>query len=241
MESDTRRAVLLGYARGQARMIELRFRIFKDPVAATTHFLGFLAAMVGVVYLIALSAGDAPKALGNAAFGVGLLAVFLTSSCYHFFDCGPRINHWLRRFDHAAIFLLIGGTYVPVVIHTMSGTWRDVTLAVIGAIGLAGVLFKLVWFNKAPPWVSLALYMGYGWLALIPAPQIFPQLSTESLAWLWCGGLAYTLGAVVYGLRRPDPWRHFGHHEIWHCFVLAGAGAHYVVAFQLLDAPYAPF
>lgn len=222
--------------------IEVRFGIFKDPVSASTHFAGFLAAAVGVGVLLVHSAGDGPKTLGMLAFGVGLLAVLASSSAYHFFDGGERVNHWLRRLDHAAIYLLIGGTYTPIVIHTMQGTGRDVTLALIGAIGLAGVLFKLVWFRKAPPWLSLALYLVYGWAALIPAPQIFPALPDEALAWLVVGGVVYTMGAIVYGLRRPDPWPDvFGHHEIWHCFVLVGAAAHYFVAFSLLDVPYPPF
>lgn len=220
--------------------IEIRFRIFKDPASAWTHFLGFLAAGVAAAVLVWLASSDGPKAVAMAIYGGTLVTLFLASSLYHFFDLGEHGNRWLRRLDHAAIFLLIAGTYVPPLLHLLDGAWRVTFLALVGAIAAAGVVVKLLWID-GPGWLGMSLYLGLGWVVLIPAPLILPQLSGGALAWLVGGGLAYTVGAMVYAREWPDPWPgRFGHHEIWHVFVLAGATAHYAFTWTLLDLPYPP-
>ncbi len=221
--------------------IAVRVRTFKDPASAWTHFLGFLAALVAVAILVQRAGLEGPKAAGMAIYGASLVGLFLASSLYHFFDIGERGNRWLRRIDHAAIFLLIGGTYVPVLLHLLDGTWRIALLATVVGLAVAGALVKLIWID-CPGWLGMILYLGLGWVVLVPAHRILPQLSAGALAWLVGGGVAYTLGAVVFSSRWPDPWPgRFGHHEVWHLFVLAGAGAHYVFTWSLLGRPYAPF
>ena len=221
--------------------IEVRFRIFKDPVSSWTHFLGFLVALVAATFLVWRVAHDGPKATGMAIYGGSLVMLFLASSLYHFLDLGPRGNRWLRRLDHAAIFLLIGGTYVPPLLHLLDGTWRIAVLSAVVGFAVAGAILKLIWID-CPGWLSLALYFGLSFAVVVPAHRILPQLSAGSLAWLVGGGLAYTLGAVVYARRWPDPWPgRFGHHELWHLFVLAGAGAHYAFTYTLVDRPFPPF
>lgn len=216
---------------------EVRFRIFKDPVSATTHFIGFLAALVAAALLVRLAAPDPPKLVAMAIYGGALVTLFGASSFYHFFDLGDGGNRWLRRLDHAAIFLLIAGTSVPPLLLLLDGAWRIGFLAAVAALALAGVVFKLAWID-CPDWLGVALYLGMGWLALVPAQWIVPQLSHGALAWLVAGGAAYTLGAAIYARGWPDPWPgRFGHHEIWHCFVLAGAAAHYAFTWTLLDLP----
>jgi len=216
---------------------ELRIGIFKDPISAWTHFAGFLAALVAAAVLVGFAAPQPLKLAGMAIYAASLLAVFGASSLYHFFDLGERGNRWLRRLDHAAIFLLIAGTAVPPMLLLLDGAFRVGFLAAVAALALAGVVLKLAWID-CPDWLGLALYLGMGWLALIPARWIVPQLSGAGLAWLVAGAGAYTLGAVIYARRWPDPWPgRFGHHEIWHCFVLAGAAAHYAFTWTLLAVP----
>lgn len=220
--------------------IELRLRIFKDPVSASTHFLGFLVAVLAAGALVLVAAPDGPKAAAMGIYGATLVALFGASSAYHFFDLGARGNRWLRRLDHAAIFLLIAGSYVPPLFHLLDGAWRIACLAAVGGLAVAGAALKLAWID-CPEWLGLGLYLALGWLVVIPAPWILPKLPAESLAWLVGGGAAYTLGAAVYARGWPNPWpRWFGHHEIWHCFVLAGAAAHYAFAWTLLALPYPP-
>lgn len=219
---------------------EFRIRIFKDPVSSWTHFIGFWLALLATGVLVWRVADDGPKAAGMAAYGATLVALFLASSLYHWFDIGERGNRWLKRLDHAAIFLLIGGTYVPALLHLLDGAWRISILLLVIGLAVAGALFKMIWID-CPTWLGLTLYFGLSFVVLIPAHKILPQLSGGALAWLVGGGLAYTLGAFVYARAWPDPWPdRFGHHEIWHLFVLAGAGAHYVFTYGLVDMPYAP-
>lgn len=220
--------------------IDFRIRIFKDPVSSWTHFIGFWLALGAVAVLVWRVAGDGPKSLAMAIYGATLVMLFLASSLYHWFDIGERGNRWLKRLDHAAIFLLIAGTYVPPLLLLLDGIWRIAILSLVLGLAVAGALLKMIWID-CPEWLSLTLYFGLSFIILIPAPLIFPQLSGGPLALLVGGGLAYTLGAVVYARGWPDPWPgRFGYHEIWHLFVLAGAAAHFAFTYSLVDRPYAP-
>jgi hemolysin III len=219
---------------------EVQFRIFKDPVSSWTHFVGFWLALAASAALVWRVADDGTKATGMAVYGVSLVTLFLASSLYHWFDIGERGNRWLRRLDHSAIFMLIAGTYVPLLLHLLDGPWRIVLLSLVLGFAAAGALFKVIWID-CPTWLGVALYFGLSAVGVAAAHKVLPQLSGEALAWLVGGAVAYTIGAVVYARSWPDPWPgRFGHHEIWHLFVLAGAGAHYAFAYSLVDLPYAP-
>jgi len=213
----------------------------KDPWSAATHFAGFLAAVVGLVFLVLPPDQGPAKVTAMALYGGSLVALFLASSVYHFLDLGHRGNRWLRRLDHSAIFLLIAGSYMPPIIHFLDGPMRITMLSVVGGIAVAGVLVKLAWIDS-PTWLSLALYLALGWIVLVPIWWMLPHMAASTLALLIAGGVAYTVGAVVYAKQWPDPWPAvFGHHEVWHLFVLAGAGLHYACMFTLLDAPVPAF
>lgn len=212
----------------------------KDPWSAATHFAGFLAAVVGCVFLVVLSDGSA-KVTAMALYGGSLVALFLASSLYHFLDLGHRGNRWLKRLDHSAIFLLIAGSYMPPIIHLLDGAMRITLLSVVGGIAVIGVLVKLLWID-APTWIGLSLYLTLGWIVVVPIGWMLPRMAAESLALLVGGGLVYTAGAVVYAKQWPDPWpARFGHHEVWHLFVLGGAALHFACMFTLLDAPVPGF
>jgi hemolysin III len=216
-------------------------RWFKEPASAGTHFLGFLLAVAGLGHLAVVSAGQGAKTAGMWIYGLSLALLFLASSAYHFIDLGERGNRWLRRLDHGAIYLLVAGTYVPPLLHLLDGAWRIAMLSVVAGLAMAGVVFKLVWID-CPTWLSTLTYLVLGWIVVIPGPLLLPQLPAWPLLWLVAGGLAYSVGAAVYVLERPDPWPgRFGHHEVWHLFVLAGAAAHFVFTAWLLDVPAPPF
>ena len=220
--------------------IGTRIGTFKDPVSAWTHFGGFWAALVGATLLVGLCIHDPTKATAMAIYGASLVGLFLASSLYHFFDLGENGNRWLRRVDHGAIFLLIAGSYLPPLLHFLDGSWRLGMIGGVGAVALAGVVLKVLWIDS-PSWLGLTLYVGLGWVILVPAHRILPQLSAAELVWLVGGGLAYSLGAVVYAWQRPDPWPdRLGHHEIWHVLVLVGAGCHYGFMLGLVNTPVPP-
>jgi hemolysin III len=221
--------------------VNRRVRLFKDPVSALTHFLGFLGAVVALVFLVVATAHDGPKVTGMALYGASLISLFLASTAYHFLDLGERGNRWLRRLDHGAIFLLIAGTYIPPILHLLDGAWRISMLSTVCGLALVGAAFKMAWVN-CPNWLSVGLYLTLGWIVVVPGYKILPQLPAWPLGWLIAGGVAYSIGAVIYALKWPDPWpKRMGHHEIWHLFVLAGAFAHFVFSWWLVDFPRPPF
>lgn len=213
----------------------------KDPVSSWTHAAGALGSTVALVFLVAYAAPDSAKVVSMALFGGTAVLLFSASAIYHYFDLGDRGNAWLRRLDHSAIFLFIAGTYVGTLMHTLDGTWRVVMISVVGGVAVAGVLLKILWID-CPTWLSVGLYLAMGWMVVIPGYRLIPTLPADSLLWLVVGGLSYTFGAVIYALRRPDPWPGvFGHHEVWHLFVLGGAAAHTALMVTLLSLPVPPF
>lgn len=215
--------------------IELRFGVLKDPWSATTHFAGFIASLVGVPFLLVPAWGDGAVFTSMSIYGVALAGLFLASSLYHFFDFGVRGNHWLRRVDHAAIFLFIAACYVPISTLVLEGAFRVTMLSVVGVMGVGGALYKLLRFH-APMWADMTAYLSLGWLGVLMAPQVLSAMDGGGMALMYGGGVAYTVGAVVFIRERPDPWPDtFGHHEIWHLLVLAGATAHYFFIYKLLD------
>ncbi len=213
----------------------------KEPWSAATHFGGFLLAVVGLVALVGHSTHSASKVTAMSIYGGSLVALFGASTIYHFLDLGDRGNKWLRRLDHSAIFLLIAGSYMPPLFHLLHGSTRITMIAIVGGIALLGVAVKLVWID-APTWVGLTLYLALGWIALVPIWWMLPHLAPLSLSLLLGGGVVYTVGAVVYAKRWPDPWPStFGHHEVWHLFVLGGAMMHFAFIWTLLAAPVPTF
>jgi hemolysin III len=142
-----------------------------------------------------------------------------------------RWRRALRTLDHIAIYFLIAGTYTPLALITLKGRLGWTLLAAVWLIALAGIPFKLFYLH-APIWLSTGTYLAMGYLALVAVVPIAHAVSFGGLAWLIAGGLAYTLGAVIYAQQRPDPFPgRFGHHEIWHLLVLTGSGCHF--AFML--------
>jgi len=221
--------------------LDVRGRVFKDPVSSTTHFAGFWLALGATAVLVSRAAGDAPRTAGMAIYGASLVGLFLASSFYHFLDLGPRGNRWLRRLDHSAIFFLIAGTAVPTLLLVLEGGGRLVVLALVLGLAAAGALLKIFWID-CPDWLGMYLYLGLSAIVVVPGHLIVPQLSAGALGWLIGGGLAYLLGALIYAREWPDPWPgRFGHHEIWHLFVLIGAGAHYAFTYSLVGRSFPPF
>jgi hemolysin III len=211
-----------------------RVRIFKDPASAWSHFIAFIGALIGVGVLLSMTLDDTPKLIGMAVYGGSLVTLFLASSCYHFFDLGERGNRWLRRFDHAAIFLLIGGTYVPPLLHYLDGSFRVFMLCLVGGLALGGVLFKLLWID-CPDWLGSLIYLGMSFAVIIPSHQILTQLDPTPLALLITGGAAYVTGVGVFVFKWPDPWPdRFGHHDVWHIFVIIGAASHYAFTLHII-------
>lgn len=208
----------------------------KEPVNALTHAAGALAALMVTLYLLYLSGGQSRPAISFLVFGLGSFVLFTASAALHAVTAGPVAERWLRRADHSAIFVLIAATYTPITLLALKGEHERLGWWLFGAawtVAAAGVAFKFAWIS-APRWLSTGLYLGMGWLVVFALQPIIAGLGTHGTLWLLLGGLFYTVGAVVYTLKRPDPWPGLlGFHELWHLFVLAGWASHALMMIRL--------
>lgn len=204
----------------------MRFLRFKEPVNTWTHLVTCLLAVVGTVFLLAEATGLGKK-VSVGVYGVSMVVLFLASSLYHAIRTSPKKELWLRKFDHMSIFLLIAGTYTPVFWFGLDGTWRTTMLIVVWAIAGAGMVMKL-FFMGVPRWISTVLYTGLGWIAIVPFYKLAETLSTGAIVLMVLGGVAYTVGAVIYGTKKLDlfPGK-FGFHEMFHVWVSVGAILHF--------------
>lgn len=184
--------------------------------------------------LITLSPSAATR-LGSVAFITSALLVFTVSAIYHRGTWSPRTWLLLRRFDHANIFVLIAGSYTPYALLFLDGTAQVTLLLVVWISAIAGVVFRVAW-PHAPRWLYTPMYIALGWVAVffIPAfidgsDRFSAGIAIASLVLVAAGGLLYTLGGIVYGLKRPNPWpRWFGFHEVFHAFTVLAFAAHYI-------------
>ena len=187
---------------------------------------GGLLACVGVVVLLARAA-SADQIVAFGVFGLSLIALYTASALYHLLPLSPPGVARLRRVDHMMIFVLIAGTYTPFCLLALESARRVGLLSVIWGMAFCGVLLKYLWMG-APRWLSVALYLGMGWTAVVAAPPLSQALPSRGVAWVLGGGLVYSAGAIIYGLRRPNPMPGvFGFHEVWHLFVLVGSACHF--------------
>ena len=185
-----------------------------------------LTLAAGIV-LVVLSP-TASTRIGSAVFATSALVLFTVSGIYHRGTWSPKVWRFLRRFDHANIFLLIAGSYTPFTLLLLHGADRVVLLSVVWAGAVLGVLFRVVW-NDAPRWLYTPIYIALGWAAVFYFGDFVDTASTAVLVLMAVGGGLYTLGGVVYGIKRPDPFpRWFGFHEVFHTLTIAAFVSHYV-------------
>lgn len=164
---------------------------------------------------------------GVAVYLVGASVLFGTSAVYHRGTWSERVGGVLRRLDHANIFLFIAGTYTPLSLMLLEGNDRVVLLALIWSVAAAGIVFKMLWM-AAPRWLYTLLYLVMGWAAVGWLPQFWTAGGPLVVALIALGGLVYTAGAVVYALKRPDPFpTWFGFHEIFHACTIVAALSHF--------------
>ena len=191
-----------------------------------SHAWAFWFALVAGIVLLAL-APDADARIAALVYAVGLCALFVGSGLYHRWRWDPRWRPLLRRIDHSTIFVFIAASYTPIALLVLEGPLRVVVLIGVWAGALAGVAFSVAWIG-APRSLTAGTYLALGWFAVITIPQLVDRLPVVPLALLAAGGVLYTVGALVYAAKRPNPWpRTFGFHEVFHAFVIAAAAAHF--------------
>ncbi len=207
----------------------MRLRL-EDPVSGLTHLAGFVVALAGLAWLSVRDGGDTSH--GLMIYGASLIALYAASSAYHLVVAGETTTRLLRALDHLAIFFLIAGTCTPLFFHAFEGSTRTAMLAGIWGAAAAGIAMRLLW-RRAPRALYTALYVAMGWMVVLRWREVERALPSTVLVLVVTGGLVYTLGALVYALRRPNPLPRFGFHEIWHLFVLGGSALHFAAVASL--------
>ncbi len=208
----------------------------KPLLRGVLHQVGFSVSLVLGTLLIVGSAG-ATEHVGASVFAGSVAACFGLSALYHRVNWRPGVRLWMRRADHAGIYLLIAGTYTPVCLLALSGTWRFAVLAVVWVAAAAAIVLKFAWVD-APKWLAAVIGIALGWAGVALLPQLAHRVHPAAIVLLALGGVAYTVGAVIYALRRPDPVPAvFGYHEVFHALTIVGVGFQYVaIAFFVIQA-----
>jgi hemolysin III len=212
--------------------------IGKPRLRGWLHAYAFFVAVACGVVLCSLAAarpGWTPF-VSCTVYSLTVCGLFGTSALYHRRVWSERGYQIMRRLDHSMIFVFIAGTYTPFCLLLLSGRKATILLTVVWSGALLGVALKLIW-PHAPRWLSAPLYLGLGWVAVAVLPDILHQGGVAALVLLIAGGAAYSVGAVFYALRRPNPWPTvFGHHEFFHACTLVAAICHHIAIYFALYA-----
>jgi hemolysin III len=207
----------------------------KPRFRGVLHQWAFFVSLVGGVVLVVAAPAGLPT-LATTIYAVSVAALFGVSALYHRITWeSADARRWMRRLDHTMIFFLIAGTYTPFGLLVLDGTLAVAILCAVWGGALAGVVLNLIWIDS-PKWVTAAVYVSVGWVAVIAFPKLISELGVMAIVLLALGGVLYTLGAVVYARKKPDPSPAvFGYHEIFHALVIAAAALQYaVIAFYVL-------
>lgn len=212
----------------------------KDPVSGFTHLFGAVLSVAGLVMLIVMAAlhsnEKAWDIVSFSIFGAGLVLLYTFSALYHLLNVGETATMVLRKFDHIMIYVLIAASYTPICLGPLRGGWGWSIFGVVWGLAVVGIVLTAVWI-KAPRWLTTGIYLAMGWtviIAVYPMITIFKELNAlSSLWWLLAGGIFYTIGAVIYGLKWPRlKNKYFGFHEIFHIFVMLGSLCQYWFVFR---------
>lgn len=198
----------------------------REPFNGASHLIGLLLGGTGTVMLLRM-AQRREQLIALSIYGATLILLYGASTLYHTLFLTERQLRALRTLDHIAIYFLIAGTYTPIAWITLDNRLGWALLTCVWLIALAGVPFKLFYLD-APVWLSTGTYLLMGYMAMVAVVPLARAVPLGGLLWLVAGGIAYTIGAVIYSRRRPDPFPGvFGHHEIWHVLVLIGSACHF--------------
>jgi hemolysin III len=207
---------------------------FKEPFNGVSHLLGGLGAIIITVLLVraAVIRGGSRAAAPFLVYGLSMVLLYSSSAWYHLLDVSPRVHVMLRRLDHVSISILIAGTYTPMCLIALRGkVGTSLCWAVWGLAG-AVILTDVFWLD-APRGLKAGCYVALGWFAVWAMIPLQRAIGWGGIAWMLAGGLAYSVGALLYAIKKPNPWPGVvGFHEIWHLFVLAGSAGFVILVWR---------
>lgn len=198
-----------------------------------THCIGAVCATASLVLLGRIS--QPMHLLALSIFSLSMVALYSTSTLYHWLELSDKGVRLWRRIDHCMIFVFIAATYTPICLIVLHGTWQWALLFSVWSLALGGIILKIFWLN-APRWFSTGIYLGMGWFALLAIYPLMRALPLGALLWLLAGGLFYSIGAVIYALKRPRGCAAFGFHALFHVFVMLGTLCHAIVMYGYVAA-----
>lgn len=191
-----------------------------------SHQAAFFGSLVAGSLIVG-EAADGLRRVAAAVFAATVILMFAVSALYHRVPWGWAAKRWMRRVDHACIYLLIAGSYTAFGLLALDGPWRISVLAVVWTGAACGIALRFAWVD-APPWLTVAITLPLGWLSVVAIPKAYGALGTTGFGLLLAGGALYSLGGLVYALRRPNPWpATLGFHEVFHALVVAAVACHY--------------
>jgi hemolysin III len=205
----------------------------RPRLRGVSHQYAFFVSVVLGAALVAAADGAGRRAAA-AVFAIALTTMFGVSALYHRITWQPRARRLMRRLDHAAIYLLIAGTYTPFALIALDGAWRWTILPIAWGGAVAAIALKLAW-TDAPEQLTAAIGIGLGWVGVVALPELWSHAGAVGVGLLAVGGVLYTAGAVVYARQRPDPVPAvFGYHELFHAFVIAAAACQFAAVALLI-------
>lgn len=198
----------------------------EELFSSITHGIGVGFGFFVLITLLipAVKTNDIARIVSFSIYGICIIAMFLSSTVYHWIS-NEKTKSIVRVFDHSSIFLFIAGTYTPIIMLKLTGSLKLILLIGIWSIALIGVIFKIFTYGKFDKYkaISLILYIGMGWIAIVPLKAIINATSIDFFIWILGGGVLYTLGTIFYGFKKI-PFNH----GIWHLFVLAASVVHFI-------------
>lgn len=208
----------------------------KDPFSGFSHLVGAILIIIGTFFLL-VNAKALKEIICFLCFGITALILYGASTLYHLFGKPASEISSLRKVDHASIYLLIAGTFTPFCILLVDNIFGLIILIIVWLLAISGItatFFDSFW-KHLPRWASTGLYILMGWIgALIIYPlRHYPFI----LLWIFIGGAFYTIGAVIYIIKKPNPFKGFGFHELFHILVLLGTASHFIAIYYLAVQP----
>ncbi|MBI1277258.1 MAG: hemolysin III family protein [Anaerolineaceae bacterium] len=200
---------------------------FREPVNGFTHLTGAVFSTGAMLWLIFITRNNPVKLLSALIYGVSLITLYCASAVYHLSHGSDRKLLWLERIDHAAIYLLIAGSYTPICVTVITGEWRWILLVLVWILAIIGIVYKLLFLTK-PGVFSLLYYMLMASVVFIAPPAVIAMIPDEAVIFLVVSGVIFAIGAVVFGLEKPNLHPLIGYHELWHLFVMTGSTLHFI-------------
>ncbi|MDQ3814918.1 MAG: hemolysin III family protein [Armatimonadota bacterium] len=206
----------------------------KEPFCGFSHFVGICLSVIGLIVLLQQAQGRPWHLAGFAIYGMSLILMYTASTLYHSLHVSAKTEYRLMYFDHIAIYLLIAGTYTPVCLVSLRGAWGWTMLGAVYSMAAVGIVALLLFRLKVEIF-RVILCVCMGWMALIAIGPLTKAFPPAALAWLFGGGIVYSIGTIIFAMDRPHLWPgKFSAHDLWHIFVLLGSACHFILMLRFV-------